>query len=277
MNLSKPILKAYLSRLPKERRSRLESFLSEKERELLKRLPDIQAPSILSTESLVEQVHWSWFLPTLKTFSIKEQRLIVSAIGAPHETSLIKELDLTLEEEPLTNGAKIYLKSLLENSLLGTVPELLPPAFLPPSQLNTLLDLPRKAFLALIDLLSLYDLALEFKQIVETKILQKLYSVIPEHRMKFLKKFQAESNPPLFPRLHLERFAGSEEELKHILHKRGVVRLGSALADQDPSLIWHVAHRLDIGRGGLLLSEKTPAKLAAQQVTYLLTHPEALV
>jgi len=36
------------------------------------------------------------------------------------------------------------------------------------------------------------------------------------------------------------------------LHRRGIMRLGYALSGQHPDFIWHLSHRLDIGRGRLL-------------------------
>lgn len=38
-----------------------------------------------------------------------------------------------------------------------------------------------------------------------------------------------------------------------LLHHRGLARLAKGLMDEDPSLRWHLCHRLDTGRGEALM------------------------
>ena len=123
---------------------------------------------------------------------------------------------------------------------------------LPSAPLNSLLYLSKKELIALIDDLAMYDLAAELRQIVETKILKKIYSLLSEEQKKLLKMAVAQRETISFPRLGLDRWDRTEESLRYLLHRRGLVRLGAALSGQDPDLIWYLCHRLDIGRGSAL-------------------------
>lgn len=67
-----------------------------------------------------------------------------------------------------------------------------------------------------------------------------------------MKKISAQKEISPWPRLGLDRWDGEEESFRHLLHKRGLARLGLALSGQDPDLVWAICHQLDIGRGHTL-------------------------
>ena len=266
MSRSELVLKAFLSRSPPEKRRALERFLPEHERLLLAKLPVITEPSSgFPKEEMLENVHWSWFLPTLKSYSTREQRLFLSALSPLAAEQLSQALSLRGPLEEISSPAQIYLRKQLFHSLVGPHERLLPIDYLPASPLNRLLSLTKKELTRLIDRLSLYDLAVEMRQIVETKILKKIYSFLTEEQKSALKKMAAPKATTGFPRLGLDRWDGKEESLKILLHRRGLARLGLALSGQDPDLIWLLCHQLDIGRGGQLL--KLCAKEATPKVT----------
>jgi hypothetical protein len=150
--------------------------------------------------------------------------------------------------------------------------------YLPPSPMNRLLNLSKRQIIGLIDLLSIYDLAIEVRQIVETKILKKLYSFLTDAERKLLKQIAARPEPFTPPKIGLERWNGEEDSLRHSLHKRGLSRLGLALSGQDPALIWYICHQLDIGRGNALFKQcikeegAGSPEIALRQVDELLGH-----
>ncbi len=78
----------------------------------------------------------------------------------------------------------------------------------------------------------------------------------------------------------LDKWEGSREAFRHLLHRRGLARLGAALSGQDPDLVWYVCHQLDIGRGNTLfklcLKESLPgiSELIARQIEELSANPE---
>jgi hypothetical protein len=255
------ILNAFLSRQPAEKQERLVHFLPDSEQGRLKMLPSFAAAVRVEgfeNGTLLERVHWSWFLPTLKSYSPQEQILFLSSLDETSAKMLAEEIPCKASKTELTNAGRAYLRKLLLDSVIGAHNRLLPIEYLPPSSLNQLLKLSRNQLIDLIDLLSMHDLALEVRQIVETKILKKIYSLLSEAQQKFLKIVRAKHEVMAPAKLGLDRWDGKEESLRQMLHRRGLARLGLALSRQDGSLGWYICHRLDIGRGSVLFkySEK---------------------
>lgn len=249
------VLKAFLSRVEPQKKRELERFLSREEQEEIESLPyfseEVQLDRF-SNGNILEKVHWSWFLPTLKAYSETEQKLFLSALNPYAAKNLAKTLTLSLNGTELSEAGRSFLRKLLFDSLLGPRDCLLPIDYLPSSPLNRLLNRTKKELTHVIDLLSLYDLAVELRQIVETKILKKIYSLLTEEERKFLKNALNHKDPFVLGKLGMERWDGSEESLRTLLHKRGLVRLGAALSGQNSDLIWYICHQLDIGRGAAL-------------------------
>lgn len=254
------VLKAFLNRCSPEKKKKLERFLPDSERLRLEELPSFPeevTPEGFSNRTILEQVHWSWLLPTLKTYSEQEQNLFLSAIAnqIPQTArSLAHALQIPEPNETneMNQAARSFLCEILSNSLIGPKDRLLPIDYLPPTSLKSLLWLSKKELTRVIDFLSMHDLAAELRQIVETKILKKIYSLLSEDERKFLKTATSRKEAFSLPRLGLERWDGSEESLRLLLHRRGLARFGTALSGQDPDFIWYICHRLDIGRGNAL-------------------------
>jgi hypothetical protein len=231
-------------------------FLSEEEKRLLQEMTFEKKPiqELILHNHLLESVHYSWFLPTLKSYE-KEAPAFIAIFSKTAKLSLEKALNIPPMKKELSKVAKLFLKDLLLKSLIGEKKDLLPIEFLPPSSMNALLNLRKNQLLDLIQYLSLYDLSLELKQIVETKIVKKILSFLSEDEQKFLqiKRTYQESG---FVPMNLDRWDGKEESMKKLLHKRGLIRLAKALHFQSPDLLWYIAHYLDIGRGIFILSLK---------------------
>lgn len=249
------ILKAFLSRCPAEKRGSLERFLPEREKLKLSTLPEFGEEITFegfSNGGMLEQVHWSWFLPTLKTFSKREQGLFLSALSPLAREQLAQALEISGPLEEITAVAISYLRSQLQSSLVGTHEQLLPVEYLPPSPLNQLLNLSKKELSQLVDRLALYDVAAELRHIVETKTLKKISSCLTEEQKERVKWLSTQKEAHPLPKLGLEQWDGSEESFRTLLHRRGLQRLAIALSGQDPDLIWALSHHLDIGRGNTL-------------------------
>jgi hypothetical protein len=52
--------------------------------------------------------------------------------------------------------------------------------------------------------------------------------------------------------MDLAGWKGDPGQLERLLHRRGLLRLSCALAGQPRDFVWHIVHRLDVGRGHLL-------------------------
>src|SRR3989344_1608808 len=160
------VLKAFLSRCSPERAAALEQFLSDEERLILSQLPSFDAAEEKPRGRLLEEVHWSWFLPTLKSYPKEEQAFFLDSLDGLAHQSLAHELNLFPVKEEISASARTFLRQILLYSLVGTEERMIPKEYLPPSPLNVLLRFGKKELAHLIDLLSLFDLAHEMRQIV---------------------------------------------------------------------------------------------------------------
>lgn len=152
------VLKAYLSRLSPERRGTLERFLSEEERLRLEELPSFseEAPfEMVTNGGLLDRIHWSWLIPTLKTYEEKEQKLFLASLNEIVAENLQNELKIGPLKGEISDVAKGFFQQILMNSLDGKGGDLLPIEYLPPTPLQGLLSLSKKELTHLIDLLSL--------------------------------------------------------------------------------------------------------------------------
>jgi hypothetical protein len=276
------ILKAFLSRHP-ERKDALERFLPDSERLRLEEIPAAAevSPEMFTNGGVLERVHWSWFLPTLKTYPEDEQKLFLSAVSPFAGQNLAHELGVPPPAQEITETGRSYLRQMLIQSLVGPHDRLVPIDYLPPTPLKPLLYLSKKELSKLANLLSLHDLAAELRQIVETKILKKIYSFLSDEEKKHLKQaatYQKETGQ----RMGLDRWDGNEESLRALLHRRGLARLGAALSGQDPDFIWYICHQMDIGRGNALskLCSKEPVPgltdALIRQIEEILANPGEL-
>lgn len=249
------VLKAFLSKLSPEQQASLARFISEDEIAELQSLPLIEEEITLDkfcNGHILEKVHWSWFLPTLRLYPESEQKLFLSALNPHAEKNLAKALTLSVGGEGVSEVGRAFLRKVLLDSLMGPKDQMLPAQYLPPSRLKKLASLTKKELTRLIDRLSLYDLVVELRQIVETKILKKIYSLLSEEERTQLKAIGSHKDPFVFGRMGIEKWDGSEESLRTLMHKRGLVRFGAGLSGQDPDFIWTICHALDIGRGSAL-------------------------
>ncbi|MCC6128046.1 MAG: hypothetical protein IT584_02470 [Chlamydiae bacterium] len=245
----------FLNKTPDERKQRLFRFLSEEEKSRLSQLSDFQIPlepSSWKPEFLVDSVHWSWLIAPLKAYLPHEQKLFLASLDPLLAEPLVKSLQLFGPLPSITETAKNYFRSVLEKSLLTETEALLPIHFFSENPLSELLKCSKKQLMHLVDLLALQDLAAELRHIVETKTLKKIYSFLTKEEQKRLKEISSQKDPFLPNRLSLERWDGTEESLRLLLHKRGLSRLGLALADQDPQFVWYLCHQFDIGRAAII-------------------------
>ena len=271
------VLKAFLSRSPKNKQ--LERHLVEHERAFLASLASFDDHTVLqklSDEELFERVHWSWFLPTLKSFSAREQSFFLAALSPTTAEQLKESLAFKGKIETVTAIGRQFLREQLLFSIGGPGGKDLPSGAFCTSSLNQLLSLSKKQLTRLIDLLALYDLTIELRQIVETKILKKIYSVLTDEQKTVLKQLGSQKESPALARLNLDRWNGDDEALRHLLHRRGLTRFSMALSQCSADLIWSICHQLDIGRGTALFRlcnaerGKVPSEEIAQQVLELL-------
>jgi len=275
-NRCEKVLKALLSRCPEPLRNALERFLPEHERLALEKLPSFEESTPdegYAHAGTLDAIHWSWLVPILKSYSTREQRLYLSALDRHTAESIAGSLEIARVEEKISAPARDYLREQLLKALSQPNSQILPPEYLPASTLNRLLLLSKKDLIRLIDFLALHDLSIEFRQIVETKMLKKIYSFLSEEQKTFLQQITSSLEPNPFGKLGLDRWDGTPESLRTLLHRRGLMRLGAGLFGQDPDLIWTLCHQLDSGRGGVLMklcTKETATETTKRQIEELM-------
>lgn len=209
-----------------------------------------------SAETELDEIHHSWFSPFLRSLPEREIRLFLSAL-TPKQIKGLKQsllLSNTLPS-PSAIGAS-YLRNTLFQAIAPQ--DLIPIAALPPDPLNLLLTLSFQELLSLIDLLCMHDLAVEIRHIIDTSTLKEVYSLLTKPQNTFLKTLLHKKEPISFKKMGLLNWQKDLESLDQILTQRGINRIAKALYPRHKSLAWHLAHRLDMERGQLLLNLLSP-------------------
>lgn len=196
-------------------------------------------------------MHYSWFAEVIKGYPLQVRYLFLNALTTAQSAGIQNMLSLSDVKSTPTSP---FLKSFIMNILRQTLqePDLLSEEFLPPSALNCLLSLERKYLFHVIDLLGLHDLAADLRQVVDKTILKKIHSSLTAEQLHFLHYCSRQSVKWVSPKLGLLAWNGSKQQLKSLLHYRGLIRLAKATWQEDSSYKWHLLHRMDIGRAKII-------------------------
>jgi hypothetical protein len=275
------VFNAFLHKCPPEKRGQLVGCLSEKQRKNIGESNAINGnptQGIQPMEITLDQIHYTWFAPYLRTLGMREIPLFLAALSEAQATGLKKALLFSGAMPSLRKMAKKFLRTTLFQEVTSDQTDLLPLECLPKSPLNVLLDLGIGDLNTLIDYLGLHDLAVEVKQIIETAKLKKIYNALSQEEQNYLKILLQSREPVAFSRMGLANWKGDAESLKTLLRQRGINRLAKALYGQNPSLIWYLAHKMDTDRAILLqklcapLENAAATKLLISQILELLSY-----
>ncbi len=215
----------------------------------------------------IKKIHYSWLLPAVEKLPKQMQEVTVSALPEPYSTRIRRSFQFPPAPKTLPLPIKKYLIKTLYDKVKKT--GILPLEYLPDSPHKELVDLSKSQIVELVDFLGIHDLATEVRQIVDKRQLQMVYKCLSPLKRRFLDVCLQRKDRMTSPKLKLQTWGGDCKTLNKRLHKRGLKRLGYALAGQDSNLIWHLAHKLDTGRGKLLM--KYYKKKEITKVTPLLT------
>lgn len=208
----------------------------------------IDLAHIFSEKRWMENIHYSWFLPFLEALP-KEVQSLFLALFPKEAMQELKEL-LHVEKITFSPLSRFLLFQMYEKTYDKNV---LPRHFLPSSDVNFLLDFSKKELTFLVDLLGIYDLAYEIRQIVDKTLLNKIYATLTKEELSFLNHVVKQSVKWIPPRLNLISWDGDAKKLQTLLHYRGLSRLAMAVCEEDKSYQWHLSRKFDIGRGGVLM------------------------
>jgi hypothetical protein len=243
------MLKVLINRYNPKAGESLTKFLPKEELAILNSYPihshDLQP--LLQTQQALENMHYSWILPSLTKFSKPIRPFVIAALTPEQQAGLGQKSREWTISSPIK---KFFLNCLYHELKIDTH---LPLPYLSETDLSLLGYWTKKEIVRLIDFLGIHDLASEVRRIVNQAHLKNLYSCLSDKELYYLKRCLHQKERLVSPKLGIDPSKENCQGLRAILHRRGLIRLGKALAGQQADLIWYIAHRLDIGRGKLLL------------------------
>ncbi len=248
------IWQSFLQASPADRRSSLLRCISEELSKELQALPAFSLEYQLEFESPEEElskVHYSWLAPFLRSLPENEIKLFLSSLAPEQIKGLKTSLLLSNTLPSPSSMGRTYLRKTLFEMI--AIDDLVPASLLPADPLNGLLDLSQEELASLIDLLSMHDLSIEIRHIIETSKLKEIYGLLTKAQTTFLKTLLHKKEPVSFKKMGLLSWKGDREGLKSMLLQRGINRIAKSLYGKSPSLLWHVAHRLDSEQGQNLM------------------------
>jgi hypothetical protein len=248
------VLNGFLKNIPAQQQVSLLSPLSSqiKEQMELSYTPPIDIiPKKFCKRSIINEVHYSWYIPLIESFPKTDLSLLVYAFDNELKNQIERHFSLTQPSFVPSEVAIDFFQNLVFNKILDSTIDILPKEYLPDTELNILLELSKNELVSLIDYLSVFDLALQIPKIVNPEILKKIDEYLSPDKKLFLKKLAFYKQPFAFPPLPLETIS-SLEDFNLVLHKRGLNRFAKAICNEHSSFIWYICHKLDIGRGNNL-------------------------
>src|SRR5579863_6511340 len=119
-----------------------------------------------TSQKNLSKIHYSWLAPFLRSLPESDIKLFLSPLPPEHIRDLKRSLLLS-NTLPIPSPLG---KTFLCDTLFAMIaPEdLLPASFLPEDPLNGLLNLTQEELTSLIDLLSMHDLSIEIRHVIET-------------------------------------------------------------------------------------------------------------
>ncbi len=246
---------SFLRSVPSDQQSSLLQCIS---RELLAEVQNQPPPAhslqqgIEPVEEELKKIHYSWLAPILRSLPENEIKIFLSSL-MPDQIKGLKHSLLLSNTLPASSSlGKSFLKKTLFEMI--ATEDLVPVSCLPADPLNSLLNLTSEELTSMIDLLSMHDLSVEIRHIIETSKLKEIYALLTKAQTIFLKTLLHKKEAVTFKKMGLVAWNGDREALRFLLLQRGVNRIAKSLYGKHPSLLWHVAHRLDAEKGELLVT-----------------------
>ena len=248
------VCKAFLQKLPVDKGRALLRFFSLEQKKKMEEAPSTWkdvTTELASTKQRLSLIHFSWFLPFLRSLSEKDIRLFLGALGKQQAEQIAQQLKLSNYSHSLSSLATTFLEeTLLKKVSLGEA-HLLVPEALPSSSLNILLSIPLELLKKVIRFLGLHDVAAEVKYIIDSSKLKKLYALLSEIEHNYLKILQQTPEPVIFARMGLSQWEDKEESVNLLIYQRGLNRLAKASYGEHPSFIWHLKHKMEVDQAML--------------------------
>lgn len=199
----------------------------------------------------LSQIHYSWLAPLVGKLPKVLQLPTIAALTPPQSIGICRMLKCRVpSERPSPPFDQLLLSTLFQKL---SPEERLPAPYLPASPLSALATYPKAQILRIVDLLGIRDLVQEMRLIVNKANQEALLRCLNEEERTFFDFYMYKEQDKLaVKRLDLADWKGDSQKLRQQLHLRGLIRLGKALAGQNPDLLWYILHSLDTGRAAII-------------------------
>lgn len=230
---------------------------------------------LIDPRKALETIHYSWIGEAMETIPKELHRPTLASLGSVHKQMLCRQLQIEIDKLPsISPIVQSFLIEKLYRKIEG-INDVLPLSFSPEYPLTKLLELDKNLILEMFDLLGLHDLAVKAKLIVDKTTLNHIHKSLTPIRKKLFDIFLQQPDRVQLPEIDLSNWTGEPRILKKILHRRGILRLSSALAGYSKDFMWHFTRRLDTGRGRIVLRyySEEPTQLVqvlTEQVRYIM-------
>lgn len=230
---------------------------------------------LISPKEELEAIHYSWIAEAMERLPQHLYPAILASLTGTQKQMLCRLHDIEVDElDTVPPFVQAFLLEKLYRHVEG-VDEVLPLSFSPTYPLSKLLDIDKNLILEMFDLLGLHDLAVKAKHIVDKTTLNYIHASLTPIRKKIFDIFLQKVDKAQLPQIDLSNWTGEPRILKKMLHRRGILRLSSALAGYSKDFMWHFTRRLDTGRGRIVLRyySEEPTQLVpvlTEQVQYIM-------
>jgi len=223
----------------------------------------------------LSQFHYSWIYDVIKQFPSEIHPFLMAVLPDNHVAVLSQLMKLSpsnLQRYPVPGG-NYFIHELYQR--IEGAQEVVPVDLLPDMPLTRLLEVNRDFLLEMIDLLGIFDLAAKVKQIVNTVELKKITDCLSPLKQKFLRILISKVDNLQMPPIDLTKWNGEAMQLQKIIHRRGLYRLSLVLSAYPPDFVWHLTHRLDTGRAGIIHryyteKENTNVSTLSDQILFIM-------
>lgn len=207
----------------------------------------------------IERLHYSWLVSSLKKVPPSLLPFVISSFPQKTVDILKEHIPALPSPQPLSPPMKTFF---LNKFLVPFFDEHhLPLEYIPETPLSPLKSWTKKDLENLMDILGLYDLAPEVRQIVDKLRIKRLYQSLTKSQQQYLRQVLHHQDKVVVPRMGLDQLSRDASKLKNEIHRRGLIRFSKALSGQHPDFVWHLCHLLDTGRSAILLKNMSKEEI----------------
>ncbi|MDN3504442.1 MAG: hypothetical protein P0S95_02565 [Rhabdochlamydiaceae bacterium] len=237
--------KAKLATMTDDQKNQLLHFLPESESIKVREMAQFDMGLINSMPifAYLGKIHPSWFESLFNNYSKQDKLIIISAFTQRRET-LADSCHLPHDFVPLSNMAKQFVLTNLYKSMLANNQNSLPFPFLSVEPFFNLLTLPYEKVSTLIDLMGMHDLAPEMKTLIRSQQVRSILEAFHPKVVTYLKQIATHDKDVSFGKLGISSWNGNVENLKELVHKRGLNRIARVVSENTKSYQNHLMYLL---------------------------------